>query len=51
MRSRMEIESVIEGNNKKKVIIASVGLSAWVQSVQRPEHISGQLVAGSFQSH
>lgn len=51
MRLRMEIEGII-GNNKKKVIIASAAfLSAWGQCVQRPEHISGQLVAGSFQSH
>lgn len=45
----MEIESIVEGNNMS---ITSVSfLSAWVQSVQKAEHVSRRLSAGSIHSY
>lgn len=45
----MEIESIVEGNNMS--ITSTSFLSAWVQRVQRAEHISRQLSAGNVHSY
>lgn len=49
MKPRMEIESTVEGNNMS--ITSASFLSAWVQSVQKAEHVSRRLSAGSIHSY